>query len=361
MSELQNRLLLFIGSYASTEGPGVYVYELNVDTEELKQLDQVSGLSNPTFINVDAGTRKLYAIAEATVNGNKGGAAASFQIDVANGKLTELNREPNLESTTCHINRSQDDRFLVVSSYHGGTVGLVELNQDGTVGKLLDTKQHTGHGADPERQDKPHVHSAFFSPDGQYLFVCDLGIDVVRTYTINKESRSLDFHADTTLPPGSGPRHLTFHPNGKYVYVINEVNSTIAAFSYAKDSGKLGALEVVPTLPEGFEGENTTAEITVSKDGRYLYGSNRGHDSIVVYAVNPDSGKLSYIEHVSSEGGHPRHFALTPDGSLLIAANRDSNNLAVFRVNKETGRLTFTGKTAEVSKPVCVQPVNFNL
>ncbi|MNU65525.1 6-phosphogluconolactonase [compost metagenome] len=153
---------------------------------------------------------------------------------------------------------------------------------------------------------------------------------------------------------------MAFHPGGKYAYVINEVNSTIAAFSYDQEAGKLAALEVVPTLPEDFRGENTTAEIAVSQDGRYLYGSNRGHDSIVVYSINQDSGRLTYVEHVSTEGGHPRHFALTPDGSLLIAANRDSNNLAVFRVNKETGQLSFTGQTAEVSKPVCVKPVQFS-
>nr|WP_213618944.1 lactonase family protein [Paenibacillus sp. J22TS3] len=359
LSEQLNRLLLFIGSYAEAEGPGVYVYELNEDNGALNRLDQVSGLANPTFLNVDAANHKLYAITEAKVDGNKGGAVASFEIDSASGKLQVLNREANLGSTTCHINRSKDNRYLVVSSYHGGTVGLIELLSDGTVGRLLDTKQHTGQGTNPERQEKPHVHSAFFSPDGRYLFVSDLGIDVVRTYTINEESRSLEFHADTLLPPGSGPRHLTFHPSGEYVYVINEVNSTIAAFSYDKSSGKLSALEVVSTLPEGYQGENITAEIAVSCDGRYLYGSNRGHDSIVVYQINPDTGKLSYVEHVSTEGGHPRHFALTPEGKLLVVANRDSNNLTVFRVDVETGRLTFTGETAEVSKPVCVQPVRF--
>ncbi|USB35094.1 lactonase family protein [Paenibacillus sp. YPG26] len=352
--------MLFIGSYAEAEGPGVYVYELQTDTGELRQLDQVSGLKNPTFLNVDEQNQRLYALTEAAVNGGKGGAAASYQIDISTGKLRELSREVNLESTTCHINRDADNKYLVVSSYHGGTVGLVALNGDGTIGELVDTKQHTGHGADPERQDKPHVHSAFFSPDGRFLFVSDLGIDIVRAYTINEANRTLEFHADTHLPPGSGPRHLAFHPSAKYVYVINEVNSTIAAFSYNQEEGRLTALEVVPTLPEDFQGENTTAEITVSQDGRYLYGSNRGHDSIVVYSINQDSGTLTYVEHVSTEGGHPRHFALTPDGSLLIAANRDSNNLAVFRVNKETGQLTFTGQTAKVSKPVCVKPVQFS-
>lgn len=360
MSTSPNRLMLFIGSYAEAEGPGVYVYELQADTGELRQLDQVSGLKNPTFLNVDEQNHRLYTLTEATVNGSKGGAAASFQIDTSTGKLRELNREVNLESTTCHINRDEDNKYLVVSSYHGGTVGLVALNADGTIGEIVDTKQHTGHGADPERQDKPHVHSAFFSPDGRFLFVSDLGIDIVRAYTINRTNHTLEFHADTHLPPGSGPRHLAFHPGGKYAYVINEVNSTIAAFSYDQEAGKLAALEVVPTLPEDFRGENTTAEIAVSQDGRYLYGSNRGHDSIVVYSINQDSGRLTYVEHVSTEGGHPRHFALTPDGSLLIAANRDSNNLAVFRVNKETGQLSFTGQTAEVSKPVCVKPVQFS-
>ncbi|MBP2001209.1 6-phosphogluconolactonase [Paenibacillus shirakamiensis] len=361
MSQQQDRQLLFVGSYAEAEGPGVYTYELNQNTGELKELDQVSGLKNPTFLNVDAAKHRLYAIGETVAEDTKAGEAVAFTFDETSGILTEISRELNLHATTCHINRDQDHSFLVVAAYHGGQVGLIGLNADGTLGALLDMKQHTGHGVDPERQDKPHVHSAWFSPDEKYVLVCDLGLDIVRIYALDRTKGELVFHKDAVLPPGSGPRHLAFHPQGDKVYVINEVNSTIAAFTYEANAGELTLQQVVSTLPDGFQGENGTAEIAVSSDGRYVYGSNRGHDSIVLFEVEPEDGQLKLVEHVSSEGGHPRHFTLTPSGEWMIVANRDSNNLAVFKVDTKTGKLAFTGLTAQVSKPVCVKPLlNYN-
>ncbi|AWB44221.1 3-carboxymuconate cyclase [Paenibacillus sp. CAA11] len=352
------KLLLFIGSYAEAENSGVYVYEMNEETGSLTRRDEVSGLKNPTFLNVDTAERRLYSIGESALeSGGKAAEAVAFSIDGTSGKLTELNREVNLDATTCHINRDSSNQVLIVSSYHGGKVGLVQLEKDGRVGKLLDEKQHEGRGAHPERQDRPHVHSAFFSPDERFLFVNDLGLDIVRAYTVDLEQGKLHFHADIKTEPGAGPRHLAFHPSGNYVYVMNEVNSTIASFRYEAATGHMEAVQVVSTLPDDFEGENTTAEIAVSQDGRFVYGSNRGHDSLVVYAVDDKTGELTLVERISSEGAHPRHFALSPNGNHLIAANRDTNNLVTFKVDKESGRLKFTGVSEEVSKPVCVKPV----
>lgn len=357
---MTQRMLVCIGSYAEAADSGVYVYALQEETGELTLLDQVSGLRNPTFLNVDAPGRKVYAIADrVTESGSKVAEAVAFSIEPDTGTLNELNRVVTVEDPTCHIQRNEKEAVLIQVSYHGGKVGLVSLTEDGLIGKLLDVSQHEGHSVDPERQDRPHPHSAFYSPDRQYLFVPDLGLDVIRSYTVDYGQGKLKYHGDTKLHPGAGPRHMVFHPGGQLAYVINELDSTITAFQYDASAGQLHTLETVSTLPAGYTGENGCAEITVSEDGRYLYGSNRGHDSIVVYAIDSDSGKLSVVEHVSTQGGHPRHFALTPGGSFLIAANRDSNNVVTFRVDRSTGRLQPTGHSVQVSKPVCVQPAYF--
>ncbi|QYR22680.1 lactonase family protein [Paenibacillus sp. sptzw28] len=358
MTDKQQRLFIFAGSYAEPEENGVHVYAFDENTGELTLTDQFAGLKNPTFLNVDDRNLKLYAISEgANSEGKKIGQAAAFAIDPAAGTLRFLSRADTVAAPTCHIQRDSDSRFLIVASYHGGMAGLVTLMDDGRIGKLLDTEQYEGHGANPERQDRPHPHSSFFSPDGKYLFIQDLGLDRINTYTIDAAAGKLSPHGSISTHPGAGPRHLVFRPDGLFSYVINEIDSTVTAFAYDADSGQLTSLETVSTLPEGFDGENTCAEITVSRDGKFLYGSNRGHDSIVIYSIDPASGKLTLVDHVSVQGAHPRHFALTPAGNYLIAANRDTNNIVTFRVHKNTGMLEYTGKSITVSKPVCVQPL----
>ncbi|MBT2293627.1 lactonase family protein [Paenibacillus albidus] len=363
----QPKLLLFTGSYASAAESGVQVFEFDGQAGgTLKRLDQATGLTNPTFVNVDAANLKLYAIAEQpNGEGGKEGEVVSFAIDPLTGKLSELNRiqtmpaESKSQTTTCHISRDMESRHLVVCSYHGGSVGLLSLDDAGQPVRLTDTALHTGHGTHPERQDRPHPHSAIFSPDGKYVFVSDLGLDLIRAYRINTDTETLEVQGETALHPGAGPRHLAFHPDGKSAYVINEVDSSITSFTYDSANGTLRTAATVSTLPADFNGENICAEIAVSADGRYLYGSNRGHDSIVVFEIEAASAGLTLVQHVSTRGGHPRHFTLTPDNGFLIVANRDGNNLVVFSVDKDNGQLSFTGHTAEVSKPVCVKPAIF--
>lgn len=357
---MEQRTLVFVGSYAEADSAGLYVYSLDETSGQLTKLDEVKGLKNPTFINVDAEHQKLYSIGEvAAEDGTKSAEAVSFTIDKASGKLTQFNRVVSLDAPTCHIQRDSQNRYLIVASYHGGRIGLLSLEEDGRVGQQLDVQQHYGHGPHPN-QNQPHPHSAFFSPDEKYVYVSDLGIDRVKCYSIDKQRNVLVEQGEFEVPAGSGPRHLTFHPNGQFVYVINELNSTVSVFSYHSDNGELRPIEQISTLPADYDGDSACAEIAISADGKYLYGSNRGHDSIVVYEVNPDTGKLTAVQYVSTEGGHPRHFALTPDGAYVLAANRDSNNIAVFRVDASTGKLTYTGQSVEVSKPVCVKPVYWN-
>jgi 6-phosphogluconolactonase len=357
---MSERLLLFVGSYAEATEPGIYMYELNLSTGEMKCLDSASGLKNPTFVSVEESGKKLYAVSE-TKNENEEriGEIVSYSIDPLQGRLTELNRVLTIQPSSSHIKIDHDNSYLAVAGYHGGNLGLVKIAADGTVAGLTDVQQHTGHGTDPVRQDRPHPHSVQFSPDNRYALVADLGLDLIKVYELNKDNSKLIYRNEVVMQPASGPRHMTFHPNGKWFYSINEVGSSVTAFTFEAETGGLTELETLSTLPAGFVGENTTAEIAISQDGRFLYGSNRGHDSIVQFAIDQENGKLTLVGFVSSEGGHPRHFAITPDGEHLLAANRDSNNLVLFRIDRNSGKLTFTGHTAEVSKPVCVKPALF--
>ncbi|WP_424768924.1 lactonase family protein [Paenibacillus sp. sgz302251] len=351
----QQRLLVFAGSYAEPEDSGVYVYAFDEDKGILSLTDEYAGLKNPTFLNVDADRGILYSIGE-TVNseGHKVGEAAVFAIDSAKGTISLIQRELTVDSTTCHIQRDANSRYLTVTSYHGGMIGLLSLLEDGKIGKVLDIQQHV---KSSEHRDRPHPHSSFFSPDERFLLISDLGLDRIVTYSIDKANNKLMRHGEIALHSGAGPRHLTFHPNGKFVYAINELDSTITAFDYDAETGLLAIKETVSTLPADFNGDNGCAEIAISADGKYVYGSNRGHDSIVVFAVEEQSGLLSIVQHISVQGGHPRHFALTPSGRYLLAANRDTNNIVIFNVNQENGKLNNSGNSVTVSKPVCVIPV----
>ena len=359
MNQSNGTMLVFIGSYAEAKDNGVYVYRMDTETGALTPLDQVAGLQNPTFLSLDAGKKRLYAIAERLVDGQRQGAAVTFEIDPASGKLTEIGRVGTFDTTTCHIQRDATNRFFAVASYSGGKVGLSAAGENDTVGELLDVRQHEGGSVHPERQDRPHPHSVFFSPDNRFAFVPDLGMDRIRGYRLDPVAGKLAFHGDTAVQPGAGPRHLAFHPNGAYAYVINELDSTVTGFRYDADSGAMRTIQVVSTLPEGFAGENACAEVQISPDGGFLYGSNRGHDSIVVYAIDRETGALSVVEHVSTGGGHPRHFSLSPEGDYLLAANRDSDNIVVFRVDRRSGKLEYTGHTVQASKPVCVKMARF--
>lgn len=357
MTNPNERLLVFAGSYAESTDNGVYVYSFDEATGELTQTDAFMGLKNPTFLNIDAPAGRLYAIGEAAYSdGTKIGEASSFAIDPAKGSIHLLNRLNTVGAPTCHIQRSDDSKYLSVTSYHGGMVGLFAIREDGQIGESLDVQQHEGHSVHPN-QDRPHPHSSFYDPTGKYVLVQDLGLDRIYTYALDQEEGKLERVAEQVTAPGAGPRHLVFHPNGKYAFVINELNSTVTAYQYDGSNGTLSEIHSISTLPADYEGENGCAEIAISKDGRFVYGSNRGHDSIVQYEVDQATGQLTLVQHVSTEGGHPRHFSLTPNGNYLLAANRDGNNIVTFTVDAESGKLTYTGKSVEVSKPVCVWSV----
>lgn len=353
------RTLVFTGAYADSADKGIAVYDFDQKSGEMKLLFEQSGMKNPTFLNVDSDRKRLYAIGETQENGQKRAEIITFAIDPSTGRLEELSRTHASSSSTCHVQRDPEDRYLIVTSYHGGLVDLVSLNEEGVADKLLDEQSHEPHKASPEQQ--PRAHSAFYSPDGRYIYVQDLGLDKIITYRLKKEEQKLDFCGETQLEAGAGPRHLAFHPGGQFAYVINELNSTVTVLRYHAADGRLEKVQTVSSLPEDFSGESFCAEIAVSADGKTVYGSNRGHDSLAVFSVDEESGKLTPIQHISTEGGHPRHFSLMPGGQFLVVANRDGNNLVLYKVNGDNGTLEFTGKTYSQSKPVCVKPAVFKL
>ncbi|WP_019533958.1 lactonase family protein [Paenibacillus ginsengihumi] len=349
------KLLAFVGSYAEASAPGVYACLFDGETGKLELTDSVSGLQNPTFLDLDERKLKLYALSEITgADGQRIGAANAYEIDAANGRLSLLNSEPTVPAPTCHIALDRTRQCLMTASYHGGMVGLSPVLEDGRVGPVADIHRHEGASVLPV-QDRPRAHSVFVDRANRYAVACDLGLDKLIVYKLDVAGRRLIPHGETRVAPGAGPRHLAYHPTLPYAYVINELNATITALAYDEENGALTEIHTVSTLPESYQGDNACADIHLSPDGRFLYGSNRGHDSIAVYAVDAASGKLTLIEHAPAGGKHPRNFALTPDGRFVLVANRDTNNIVTYARDVETGKLQATGAELEVSKPVCIK------
>lgn len=352
---LDETTFAYVGSYAEASGPGLYACRYNNERGTLELIDSEQGLQNPTFITVDEKNNRLYTILEeANAEGGKHGLAAAYQIDTASGKLQFLNKQHTVTAGTCHIALDQTRSVLFVSSYHGGMVGVSPLIENGRIGSTSDVKQHTGSSVHPA-QTQARAHSVTIDGTNAFAIVCDLGADRIYVYKLDIEHQKLIYHNEVSTEPGAGPRHFTFNSAGTFGYVINELNATITAYAFDHQAGTLSPIQTISTLPQAYDGDNACADIHISPDGKFLYGSNRGHDSIVVYAINETDGTLTLVEHVSTQGSHPRNFAISPDGRFVLVANRDTNNIVTFERDANTGKLTATGKPFTVSRPVCIQ------
>lgn len=351
-------MLLYIGTYTSGKSEGIYIYRMNMATGELKHSGTAKGIVNPSFLAIDSRRRYLYAVNEVDEFGGKpSGAISSFAIDGRSGGLKFLNQQPSLGAAPCHVTVSANDRFVLVANYNGGNVSVFPVQPDGELAPASDLEQHKGSSVNPERQQGPHAHCIILDRANKFAFAVDLGLDKIMIYRFDSKAGKLAAHETpwVSLKPGAGPRHFTFHPNGRHAYVINELDSTITAYTYDKQRAVLAAMQTMSTLPSGFSGHNDCADIHVSPSGKFLYGSNRGHDSIVVFAIDAPTGKLSYVEHVSTQGKTPRNFTLDPTGTFLLAANQESDTIVTFRINLATGKLTPTGHIADVPSPVCLK------
>lgn len=350
--------LCFFGTYTPAAGSsrGVYAARLDATTGVFSEPALAAETPNPTFLAWHPDGRTLYALGESgAVNGKPGGALVAFRFDPATGALTRLNTEPTGGIGLAHVGVDATGRTAAAISYHGGQLAAFPLRADGSLASRTTLITHTGPlGPNTKRQDKPHPHSVTFSPDNRFVYVCDLGLDRIFHYRLDPAAATLTPAGEIASAPGAGPRHSKFSADGKFLYVINELNGTIEVFTAEPATGALSRVQTIGTLPTGFSGENICAEIRLSPDGHFVYGSNRGHDSLAVFARDPSTGTLSLVEIVPTGGKHPRNFNLTPDGRWLVCANKDSDNVTVFARDAATGRLTRTPQTLSVPQAVCV-------
>ncbi len=348
-------MLVYIGTYTRGKSEGLYVYRMNLATGALTQASVATLKSNPSFLAIDPRRKFLYAVNEVNeFNGKKGGGITAFAIDQKTGALKQLNQQ-NSPGSPCYVSVHQSGKFVLLANYGGGNVVIYPVKADGSLGEASDVAQHTGKGGDPRRQGEPHAHCIMLDAAGRYAFAPDLGLDKVMIYQLDATKGKFIANGFAQTKPASGPRHFDFHPNGKFAYVINELDSTVTAFTYDKAKGALTELQAISALPEGFSGTSYCADLHVHPSGKFLYGSNRGHDSIVIYAIDGATGKLTLIGHEPVQGKWPRNFGIDPTGQFMLVGNERSDNVAVFRIDAQNGKLKFTGQQLEIGAPVCVK------
>lgn len=349
---------IYIGTYTSGESEGVYIARMNTSTGALKITGSARHSANPSFLAIDPQGRYLYAADEIQeFEGKPCGAVTAFAIDRANGGLRHLNRQFSHGGAPCYVMVDKSARHVLVANYSGGNAAVLPIHSDGSLGEATSVVQHEGSSINEERQEAPHAHSILLDAENGHAFVCDLGLDRVMVYAYDGEAGRLG-RADTpwvSVKPGAGPRHLAFHPDGKSAYVVNELDSTLTVFAYGAKFGRLTERKTVSMLPDDFSGENSGADVHVHPTGRFLYASNRGHDSIAVFAIDDRDGGVTLIQHESTQGEFPRNFAIDPSGTFLLAANQKSDSIVSFRINPDSGRLSPTGHRLEVPIPVCVR------
>ena len=360
-----NQLRVYVGTYTRKAGKGtrkaskgIYLVHLDTATGRLDEPTLAAEVTNPSFLAIHPSRRFVYAVGEmGSVAGKKGGAVSALAVDRQTGKLTLINQQSSGGAGPCHLVVDTAGRNVLVANYGGGSVASLPIREDGRLGQATSFIQHEGSSVDPRRQKGPHAHGIYLDPAGRFAFVPDLGLDkvVIHRFDATLGSLAPNDPPFATVTPGAGPRHFAFHPSARYAYVINEMGSTVTAFGYDARRGDLKSFQTVSTLPEGFAGNNTTAEIFVHPSGKFLYGSNRGHDSIAIFAVDAATGKLASVGHESTRGKNPRGFNLDPTGTWLVAGNQDTDNVVVFRVDARTGKLRPTGQSVTVGTPVCIE------
>jgi 6-phosphogluconolactonase len=343
--------LIYTGTY--TEPPlgraqGIGIYRYDDATGALEQAGVATGVVNPSFLAASADGTRLYAACEAG-----GGAVAAFSRDAGSGTLTLLNQQPSGGDSPCYVSIDPTGRFVLVANYGSGSLAVLPIAADGSLEAPSCVIQHEGASVNPDRQEGPHAHMILPTPDGDWVLAVDLGTDEVITYALDTDAGQLERVSAMATEPGAGPRHVAFAPDARTVYVITELSNTVVACDYDRSTGRLTARQVVSTLPEGYDEETYCAHILVSADGRFVYGSNRGHDSIAVLAVD-EAGDVSLAGLTSTEGSFPRHFALDPAGTRLLVANQKSDNLAVLARNPETGLLEKETVIDGIPSTVCL-------
>jgi len=344
--------LVYVGTYTRNGSRGIYAFRFNEAAGKLTSLGVAAETANPSFLAEHPNHKFLYAVNE----GDGVGSVSAFAIDAKSGKLTPLNSVTSGGTSPCHLALDKTGKWLMVANYGDGATEVIPVQADGKLGEPASVEKHTGSGS-TGRQRGAHAHEVVFSPDNRFLLLADLGADKIFVYKFDAATGKLTANDPPagSVPPGAGVRHFAFHPNGRTIYAINEIGNSVTAFHYDPAKGALETFQTVSTLPQGFSGSNSTAEIAVNQAGTRVYGSNRGHDSIALFSVDPAKLTLTPMDHTSVMGKTPRDFTLDPSGKYLLAANQDSSDITIFKVHPNTGQLTPVGQPVkDAPVPVCV-------
>lgn len=354
----ESQTFVFIGTYTTHlphvdgKAEGFYVYRLDMATGALNFVSKLKGQENPTYIEIAPNGKYLYVVNEVTE-----GQVTACEFDYENGQLQLLNQQDAQGDSPCHIAIHDNGRFVLVTNYNSGNLTVYPIGEDGHLGEATDHIQHEGSSINSDRQESAHAHCVILDSENNRVFVADLGLDKIMMYDIDpvhgKLSPAKQAYAD--VKTGAGVRHLIFHPNGNYLFAINELDSTITVFAYDRENGYLEAKQNVSTLPDDFEGESTCAAIHVHPSGQFVYGSNRGHDSIAIFSFDEQTGQLNAVGYESTQGKAPRDFAIDPSGTFLLAANQDTDTIVTFRIDSQAGKLEDIGQVLEILTPVCVK------
>jgi 6-phosphogluconolactonase len=349
----------YIGTYTRKQSSkGIYAYRFDAAAGKLTPVGLAAESADPSFLAVHPSGKYLYAVNEVdNFDGIRSGAVSAFAIDRKTGTLTLLNQRATGGAGPCHVSLDKTGKYVLVANYDGGSVAAFPVQDDGRLGATSGFVQHSGSSVNKERQEGPHPHWIGASPDNRFVMVADLGLDEVLIYRFDETSGSLvpNDPPFVKLNPGSGPRHFAFHPNGKFAYVLTELDAKVTAFSYDHRNGSLSPLQSIATLPKDYSERKEAAELVVHPSGKFLYASNRaGQDSITVFKIDPGKGTLTLVRRLPTNGKTPRNFAIDPSGRFLLAANQESKNIVVFRVDAATGSLTPTGQVLDVPAPVCI-------
>jgi 6-phosphogluconolactonase len=347
---MADRLLAYIGNYTKEKDAVIYRGEVDPASGALKLVGKTKCADAPSYLSLHPTGKYLYVVSE-TNDHDGGGAVSAFAVDADSGDLTFLNLQPT-GGSPCHNTVDATGRYVLCANYGGGNVAMHPIAEDGSLGQMCDFKQHEGSSVNQQRQQEPHAHSINIDATNRFAFCADLGLDKVLLYELDLDGGKLLDHGHATVTPGAGPRHFVVHPNQRQAYVINEIDNTITVFDWDASAGKLSGIQEISTIPTDFAGTTHTADLHMSADGRYLYGSNRGHDSIAIYAV-ADDGQLTSLGH-QQVPATPRNFALSPDGAYLYSGGQNTNTIPIFSVGDD-GLLTATGDIVETPSPVCIK------
>jgi 6-phosphogluconolactonase len=358
--EKPQKFWLYVGTYTggANKSKGIYRFEFDPVTGQLAHQALAAETKNPSFLAIHPNHRFLYAVGELeSFQGKSSGAISAFAIDPRTGNLTLLNQQPSGGAGPCHLVVDRAGKHVLAANYSGGSACVLSIEADGRLGPATAFIQHHGASVNKQRQEGPHAHSINLDSVNRFAVVADLGLDKILVYKYDADQGTLMANdpPSTEITAGSGPRHFAFHPDGRHAYVINELASTVTAMDYDAERGTFKPVQTVSTLPKGFDGETTTAEVQVHPSGKFLYGSNRGHNSIAVFTIEAETGRLTAAGHQAQDIKTPRNFAIDPTGAYLLVANQDSNSIVVFGINAETGELTPTGTKVEVPMPVCLK------